>query len=230
MIEIPVHDHTGKQVDSLQIDEQQLGGEVRPALLKQAYVRFHANRRLGAAATRARHDTEGSTRKLYRQKGTGRARRGSVRTNLMRGGGVAFGKQPKSWRLRMPKQMRQLANRNALLAKAVDDEIKVVDRFSFDAPSTKQFAAMLQALSINRSCLLALTDTAGHVARSAGNIADLSLTQIERLNAFDLLNHRYLLVEKQALEAWLSPAKRDEAEPEAKLEKKVKARKGKEVA
>jgi len=230
MIEIPVHDHTGKQVDTLQIDEQQLGGDVRPALLKQAYVRYHANRRQGSAATRGRSQTEGSTRKLYRQKGTGRARRGAIRTNIMRGGGVAFAKHPKSWRLRMPKQMRQLANRNALLAKAVDDEIKIVDRFSFDAPSTKQFAAIMQALSINRSCLLALTDTAGHVARSAGNIADLSLTQIERLNAFDLLNHRYLLVEKQALQQWLASPQRDEAAPEPTIEKKVKGRKAKEVA
>ena len=119
MIEIPVHNAKGKQVDSLQIDERLLGGELRPVLLKQAYVHFHANRRQGSAATRNRSQVEGSTRKLYRQKGTGNARRGPSGTNIMRGGGHAFAKKAKSWRQQMPKKMRRLANRNALLAKAV---------------------------------------------------------------------------------------------------------------
>jgi large subunit ribosomal protein L4 len=203
MIEIPVFNPSGQQVGSVEVDEQVLGGEVRPALLKQAYVRFHANRRQGSAATKSRGQVVGSTRKLYRQKGTGNARRGAIRTNIMRGGGVAFGKKPKSWRQDMPTKMRRLANRNALLAKAVDQEIKLIDGLSFDKPSTKQFNAILSGLGIDRTCLVALADTNTSAARSARNIEDATLTQIDRLNAFDLLNHRYVLAEKQAFEDYI---------------------------
>jgi len=203
MIEIPVHDAQGNAVDSLQIDEQLLGGEVRAVLLKQAYVRFHANRRLGAAATRSRSQVEGSTRKLFKQKGTGNARRGPAGTNIMRGGGHGFAKQPKSWRLRMPKKMRRLANCNALLAKAIDGEIKLIDKMEFDKPSTKQFAGLLSALNIDRTCLVAVSTSGGNEARSAANLRGVSLTLIDRLNAFDLLNNRYLLADKATLAGWI---------------------------
>lgn len=215
MIEIPVHNQEGQRVDALQVDESLLGGELRPALLKQAYVRYHANRRQGSASTRNRSRVEGSTRKLYRQKGTGNARRGAIRTNIMRGGGVAFAKQPKSWRLDMPVKMRRLANRNALLAKLVDEagqplespELKLVDHLSFDKPSTAQFGRMLAALQINRSCLLALENVNGNEALSARNHADITITQIDRLNAYDILSHRYVLVEKSAMQSYLEKAK-----------------------
>ncbi len=207
MIEIPVHNAKGKQVDTLQIDEQVLGGEVCPGLLKQAYVRYHANHRQGSAATRSRSQLTFSTRKLYRQKGTGNARRGPAGTNIMRGGGHAFAKRPHSFRQTMPAKMRRLANRNALLAKAVDGEIKLLDKISFTKPSTKQFTTLLQSLEIDRSCLVALSNVTGNEARSAKNIQSVSLTQIDRLNAFDLLNHRYLLADKASLQAWLDRAK-----------------------
>ncbi len=203
MIEIPVYNQAGEQVGSVQVDEQVLGGEVRHALLKQAYVRQHANRRQGSASTKGRGEVAGSTRKLYKQKGTGNARRGNIRTNIMRGGGVAFGKKPKSWRMDMPIKMRRLANRNALLAKAVDQEIKLVDSLSFDQPSTKQFNSLLSGLGINRTCLVAVADTRTPAARSAHNLEDATLTQIDRLNAFDLLNHRFVLAEKQAFEDYI---------------------------
>ena len=206
MVEIPVHNAEGKQVDALQVDEQTLGGEVRPALLKQAFVRYAANRRQGSAHTRNRAAVKGSNRKLYRQKGTGNARRGPSGTNLMRGGGHGFSKTPHSWRQGMPVKMRRLANRNAMLAKAIDGEIKVLDKLAFDQPSTRQFISLLDNLEVNRTCLVALADTRGNEARSAANVPHVSLKRIEHLNAFDLLNHRYLVVEKQALARWLDNA------------------------
>lgn len=206
MIEIPVYDAQGKQVDTLKVDEALLGGEVRPGLLKQAYVRYHANQRLGTSKTKGRHDVEGSTKKLYKQKHTGNARRGSIRTNIMRGGGRAHGKVPHSWRQDMPAKMRRLANRNALLAKAVDKEVKVVDKFSADKPSAKQFTSLLEALQINRSCLLALSDTRSNQAKSAANIDGVSIAQIDQINAFNLLSNRFLLTEKAALQGWLDRA------------------------
>ena len=204
MIEIPVTDIQGKQVDTLQIEEQTLGGEIRHALLKQAYVRYHANRRQGSAATKNRSRVAYSTHKMYRQKGTGNARRGAAGTNLMRGGGMAFAKQPKSWRQRMPRKMRRLANRNALLAKAVDQELKVVDQLALDTPSTRQFAAILNNLSIDRSCLIALGSTVGPEAKSARNLDAVTIRRVDQLNAFDMLNHRYVLVDKASLAKWLA--------------------------
>jgi large subunit ribosomal protein L4 len=214
MMELPVHDASGQQVDTLQVDEQWLGGEVRPDLLKQAYVRFHANRRQGTAKTRTRGEVNGSRHKLYRQKGTGNARRGDKKANILVGGGRAHGPRPHSWRKKMPRKMRRLANRNALLAKLVDGEIKLVDKLDFDKPSTRQFNTLCQNLGIDHRCLLALDQVDTHEGRSARNIDDITITQIDRLNAFDLLNHRYLLVDRAAFEAylqrireWATPAK-----------------------
>jgi large subunit ribosomal protein L4 len=207
MIELPIHNTSGQQVGTLSIDEAVLGGEVRPDLLKQAYVRYHANRRQGSAKTKSRSEVSHSTKKLYRQKGTGNARRGDANSNILRGGAHGHSKKPHSWRLDMPRKMRRLANRNALLAKLVDGEVKLVDKLGLDQPSTKQFASLLSALKIDRSCLVALADTRGPEGRSSRNIDDCTTTQIDRLNAFDLLNHRYLLAEREAFEGYLNRIK-----------------------
>ena len=140
MIELPVYNKEGKQVDAINIDETLLGTEVKPTLLKQAYVMFHSNRRQGSARTKSRGMVEGSTRKIYRQKGTGNARMGQVRTNIRKGGGVTFAKTRthEHFRKDMPKKMRQLANRNALLAKLVDGEVKCIIDLDFKTPKTKE--------------------------------------------------------------------------------------------
>ena len=216
MIDIPIHNTSGQAVGNLQLDESLLGGEVRPGLLKQAFVRVHANNRLGTSKTKKRSEVEGSTKKLYKQKGTGNARRGDRKSNILRGGGHGHSKKPHSWRLDMPRKMRRLANRNALLAKAVDGEIKVLDTLRFEKPSTKEFTSLLSALKIDRTCLLALSDTRGAEARSARNIDDITVTQVDRLNAHDLLNHRYLLVEKSALEGYIARIK-DQLADDAEL-------------
>ncbi|MCZ6850324.1 MAG: 50S ribosomal protein L4, partial [Planctomycetota bacterium] len=182
-----------------------LGHKVRPQLLKQAYVMFHANRRQGSARTRNRSLVEGSTRKLFRQKGTGNARMGPSRTNIRRGGGVAFAKRKthQEFRLRMPKKMRRLANRNALLAKILDDEVKCFVNLIFNAPKTRDLRAVLDAVGIDRTCLLALAGANRNAALSARNLPHVDTLRIEQLNAFELLNHRYLVVDKASLQAFL---------------------------
>ncbi len=205
MIEVPVYNKTGKQVDTLAIDEGLLGSEVRPALLKQAYVMFHANRRQGSSRTKSRGMVEGSTKKMFRQKGTGNARMGPKRVPHRKGGGVAFAKTKSKdeFRLDMPKKMRRLANRNALLAKLVDNEVKCIDDLSFDAPKTRSFQAVLESLGIDRSCLVALDPSNRNAALSARNLAGVNLIRIDQLNVFELLNSRYLLVAKSSLQAFL---------------------------
>ncbi len=205
MIKLPIYDNKGKQVETLDIDEAQLGAEVRPLLLKQAYVMFHANRRQGSARTRGRSGVAGSTRKLYRQKGTGNARVGSRRTNIRRGGGVAFAKSKRreEFRLKMPRKMRRLANRNALLAKLVDDEVKCFTDLKFEVPRTAELKTRLDAVGINRTCLLAVNPDNRNAALSARNLPDVDAIRMPQLNAFDLLNHRFLVTDKASLEAFL---------------------------
>src|SRR4051812_7550314 len=150
MIEVPVFNQTGEQIDTLQVDEQTLGGEVRTHLLKQALVMYHANKRQGTSRTQARGEVAGSTRKIYRQKGTGNARQGSIRQPVRVGGGHAKNKRPKEWRLDMPKKARRLARNSAILAKIQSNDLRVVDRIALDQPKTKLVVQMFSALGIDR--------------------------------------------------------------------------------
>lgn len=205
MIELPVYNKEGKQVDAINIDETSLGTEVKPTLLKQAYVMFHSNRRQGSARTKSRGMVEGSTRKIYRQKGTGNARMGQVRTNIRKGGGVTFAKTRthEHFRKDMPKKMRQLANRNALLAKLVDGEVKCIVDLDFDAPKTKDLKAILDAVGVNRSCLVAVDSENRNAAVSARNLENVDTIRVDQLNVFELLNHRFLVVDKASIESFL---------------------------
>ena len=205
MIELPIINSEGKQVDVLKIDEAVLGGEIRHALLKQAYVVTHGNQRQGSARTKSRGSVEGSTRKLYKQKGTGNARVGASRVPNRKGGGVTFAKTRtrEDFRTSLTKKMRRLANRNALLAKLVDNEVKCFDSLAFGEPSTKAFAGILGKAGVDRTCLVAVAGDNRNAMLSARNIEGVDVRRIEQLNAFDLLNHRYLVVDRAALASFL---------------------------
>ena len=138
MIEVPVLNIEGKEVGKYQVDEALLGSVIRPALLKQAIVRHHANQRQGTVKTKTRAEVEGSTKKLYAQKHTGNARRGNIRTNVMKGGGNAFGKLPRDFRQDMPLKQRRLARNNAILSKILSNNLVLLEAFSVSAPKTKE--------------------------------------------------------------------------------------------
>ena len=208
-MDVPVYNMQGEQVSTFAIDEQSLGGSVRPGLIKQAYVMFHANLRQGSAHTRNRSEVQGSTRKIYMQKGTGRARHGAKTANLFRGGGHTFAKDARrtNFRQDMPKKMRRLANRNALLAKLVDGEVKIIDSLQMSEAKTKAFAAVMAALKLDRPALVALSvdpEKSRNGRASARNLADATLCRSDQLTAFELMNHRYVIIEKAELEAWLN--------------------------
>ena len=205
MIELPILNSEGKQVDVLKIDEAVLGGEIRHALLKQAYVVTHGNQRQGSARTKSRGSVEGSTRKLYKQKGTGNARVGASRVPNRKGGGVTFAKTRtrEDFRTTLTKKMRRLANRNALLAKLVDNEVKCFDTLAFGEPSTKAFAGILGKAGVDRTCLVAVANDNRNAMLSARNIEGVDVRRIEQLNAFDLLNHRYLVVDRASLASFI---------------------------
>src|SRR3954453_2277878 len=144
MIEVPVFNQTGEQIDTLQVDEERLGGEVRTNLLKQALVMYHANQRQGTVRTQARGEVAGSTRKMFRQKGTGNARTGGIRNPIKKGGGHAKQKRPKDWRQALPKKARQLATKSAILSKIQSNDVRVIDSISFDGVKTKPVAQMFK--------------------------------------------------------------------------------------
>ena len=199
MIELAIYNRDGKEIESLQVDEKAFGGRVRYPLLKQAIVMYHANKRLGTAATKSRGMIEGSTRKLYKQKGTGNARMGSVRTNLRKGGGVAFAKYARDFGKDMPRKQRQMARNSAILAKFKSQNVVVVDELSFASPKTKDFATVLRNLKIDRSCLVTIPQLDMNVYKSARNIPRIQVLPLAELNAGDICNRTKVLFTKAAL-------------------------------
>ena len=205
MIELAVYNRQGNQIDLIKIDEAILGSRVRPVLLKQALVMYHANQRQGSAATKSRGMVAGSTRKIYRQKGTGRARMGTVRTVIRRGGGVAFAKLPRDFRQRMPQRQRQLARNSAILAKIKSNNAMVVDELNFASPKTSAFAGILKNLNIDRSCLVATRQYDQNLYKSLRNIPRVVALEVAQLNAADILSRKTLLFTRAALESLINP-------------------------
>src|SRR3954471_3988563 len=156
MIEVTVFNQAGDKVDTMQVDEAKLGGEVRKNLLKQAIVMYHANQRQGTVRTKARGEVAGSTRKMFRQKGTGNARTGGIRNPIKVGGGHAKNKKPKDWRQAMPKKARRAARDSALLAKFQSADVCVVDAIKLDGVKTKPVAEMFKKLGLDRTVVVAI--------------------------------------------------------------------------
>lgn len=204
-MQVPIFNMQGSEVGKLAIDEQALGGSVNSALIKQAYVRYHANLRQGSARTKNRREIEGSTRKIYKQKGTGNARHGDKKSNIFRGGGHGHSKKRtrEDFRLDMPKKMRRKANRNALLSKLMDNEVRVIDSMAMKTPKTKDVISFLGAIKAERSALVAVSKTNDNFRTAARNAEEIELCSPDSLNCFQMLNNRYLVIEKAELEAWL---------------------------
>lgn len=204
MIEVPVFDQNGQKVQSLQVDETKLGGQVRKELLKQAIVAYHANQRQGTVRTLARGEVAGATRKMFRQKGTGNARTGGIRNPIKKGGGHAKQKHPKDWRQALSKKTRHLARNSAILMKLQSNDVRVLDALKLPEAKTKHMARIYKALGIDRSCLLAIDGRDESVERSARNLDRTVLTTVAQLNAWDILRNRTLLMTKAGLEKILA--------------------------
>lgn len=201
MLEVPVYNTSGEKIDAVEVDEALFGSRVNVALLKQAVVAYHSARRQGTAATKSRGMTVGSTRKVFRQKGTGYARRGPVRSPVVRGGGVTFAKKPHSFRKDLPRKMRKAALDSAILAKMIGQDLMIVDGLTAEKPRTRQMAELLRNLQINRSCLLALAGRDRNIYLSSRNIQDLTVRITDELNAFDVATRQKMLVTSEAMKA-----------------------------
>lgn len=201
MISAPIRDMAGKEVGTYEFDPAELAPSVNKQLLHDAVVMYENNRRVGTAASKSRGMVAGNKKKLYRQKGTGRARAGNRRTPIRRGGGHTFAKVPKDWSYRMPRKAVRLATRMALLSKFQDGEAIVVDQLVVDEPKTRTIVGMLKALGVDRqSCLLTLAGADADVWRSARNISTVRVSPCAELNAYDLLHQKQLVITRDAID------------------------------
>lgn len=157
MIRLPIYDRSGSQVGTYEIDPAELAPRINKQLLHDAVVMYQRNQRQGTVQTRGRGDVAGTTRKMYRQKGTGRARAGTRRTNIRRGGGHAFAKRPRDWSYRLPKKALRLAARMALAARIMDQEVTLIDQLAVDRPRTAEMMKILKALGSNTKEFSSLT-------------------------------------------------------------------------
>lgn len=198
-MQVPVCNLMGEVVTQIEINEDVFGVPFNEAVVHQALVRQLANRRLGTADTKTRGEVSGSTRKLYQQKHTGRARRGNIKSPLLRGGGVVFGPHPRSYGQDMPKKMRRLALRCALSEKVRVEELKVIDKLELAEPKTKSMAAILSALGISTSALIITAEAEANVVKSARNLPGVKTIPAALLNVLDLLSYKMLVITVAAL-------------------------------
>jgi len=202
MITLNVHNQKGDTVGTVDVDPEAFGGEVNHQLLHDVVLMYQANRRRGTHSTLRRGEVAGSTKKLFRQKGTGNARVGTRRTNKRRGGGTAKGPKPRDYEYHLPKKAVRAATRMALLSKFQDNEAVIIDQISLPEPKTKQMAVVLKALKLSgQTCLIGVAAAGVNLHRAARNIAGVKLTPAQEFNAYDVLRGKRLLLTKDALEA-----------------------------
>ena len=203
---MPVYNLAGEIVSQIEISDYVFAVPPNEAVVHQAMVRQLANARQGTASTKTRGEVTGSTRKLYRQKGTGLARAGSIRSPLRRGGGIIFGPKPRSYRQMMPKKMRRLALRCVLSAKVRDEELTILEQLKLDKPRTKEMAQILATLGVDSSALIVTAEPEENVVRAARNLSGIKITLASLLNVVDLLAYRRLLMTvaavRKAEELW----------------------------
>ncbi|HEY4481785.1 MAG: 50S ribosomal protein L4 [Planctomycetota bacterium] len=199
-MEIPVYSKEGEKIDNLQLDDKKFGGPIRKKLLRDAVIMYEANKRQGTASTKTKGEVAGGGRKPWTQKHTGRARAGSIRSPLWKGGGVSHGPKPRDYSFAIPKKARRLALYTALSAKARDNELVVIDDLNFDIPKTKQMVGILKALNMdNSSCLIVIPRVNETVWKSARNIPSVKVMTSTELNAYEVLKPKKVLLTKEAL-------------------------------
>jgi large subunit ribosomal protein L4 len=199
MPSIPLYDRTGKTVGNVELSDALFAAPVNTAVLHQVVTAQLAARRTGTHDTQTRAEVRGGGRKPYRQKGTGRARQGSIRAPHYRGGGTVFGPHPRSYEQRLPRKMKRLALRGALTAKLGDEQLKVIDGFGLDAIKTKDLAGVLRALDASGRVLVVAPGRDQNLELSARNLPTVNVILADSLNVVDLIDADLVLIEQPAL-------------------------------
>ncbi|AOY59754.1 MULTISPECIES: 50S ribosomal protein L4 [Desulfococcus] len=200
MAVVDVLNSKGEKVSQVELSDEIFSVPVKPGVLHEVVTMQLASRRSGSASVKRRGDVAGSTKKLFRQKGTGRARRGNIKSPLLRGGGVVFGPSPKSYAYKVPKKVRRMALKMALSSKLQENELTVVDQLELDRIKTKAFAEVIRAL--NKSNVLLVTDAADEkLVLSSRNLPNVKVIKVEGLNVYDILKYRDIILLEPAVKA-----------------------------
>jgi len=198
-VQVPVYNLNGEVVEQMEVNQAIFGLPLNEAVVHQAMVRQLANGRQGTASTKTRREVSGSTRKLYPQKHTGRARRGDIKSPLLRGGGVVFGPKPRSYRQSMPKKMRTLALKCLLSDKVREGNIRLVQELDFEGPKTKDMVNVLSSLGIDSSALIVTGQSTPNVVKSAANLPEVKVVPSALINVLDLLSYKMLVATVPAI-------------------------------
>lgn len=199
-MQVPVYNIQGEQISEAELRDDIFAVPVNKALMHQALLRQMANARLGTHKTKARGEVRGGGRKPWRQKGTGRARQGSIRAPHWRGGGAVFGPTPRSYEQKMPRKMRRQALRSALSVKASEAQVRVLDVLEMQEPKSKDVLSILQNLGVDSSTLILLPQRDEVILRSVRNLPEVRTLVAQYLNVRDLLKYEYILMPLASLE------------------------------
>lgn len=200
MPKVALFKQDGSQAGEIELNDSVFGIEPNTHVLHEAVVMQRASMRQGTHDVKNRSEVRGGGRKPWRQKGTGRARQGSIRSPQWVGGGTVFGPTPRSYSYKLPKKVRRLALKSALSSKVKEESIIVLENITFDAPKTKEFVKMLGALNVNEKALIVTADTDETVVRSANNLQGVKVLTVTEVNVLDLLTHDKLILTKDAAE------------------------------
>src|SRR3954453_9190594 len=200
MPKVDLFSQSGSKVSEIELNETVFGIEPNQHVLFEAVVMQRASLRQGTHKTKIRSEVAGGGRKPWKQKGTGRARQGSIRSPQWRGGGTVFGPTPRSYSYKLPKKVRRLAIKSALSSKVLDENILVLESLAFNAPKTKDFKDVLKALSVDSKALIVTADLDENVALSARNLPGVTVVTADGINVLDVLNHGKLIMTKAAVE------------------------------
>ena len=199
MPKVAVYNMAGAQVGEIELNDNVFGIEPNEAVMYDFVKMQLANKRQGTTSTKTRTEVRGGGRKPWRQKGTGRARVGSSRNPVWRGGGIAFGPKPRDYSYRLPQKVRRLALKSALSTKALDNKIVVVDELNFEQPKTKMMVQALEALKVGKKTLVVTADGNVNVTKSARNIEGVKPLRADFINVYDILKYDTLLITRDAV-------------------------------
>lgn len=200
MPKVTMFSQAGSEVGAIELNDSIFGIEPNNHVLFEAIIMQRASLRQGTHKVKNRSEVAGGGRKPWKQKGTGRARQGSIRSPQWRGGGVVFGPTPRSYAYKLPKKVRRLAIKSALSAKVLEENVLVLDNLAFEAPKTKEFAAVLAGLSVDTKALIVTDGLDEKVALSARNIPGITVVEATGLNVLDVVSHNKLIMTKSAVE------------------------------
>lgn len=200
MVQVKLFNQTGSEAGNVELSDDIFAIEPNENAITDTILMIRASKRQGTHAVKNRSAVRGGGRKPWRQKGTGRARAGSSRSPIWRGGGVVFGPTPRSYSYKTPRKSRRIAIKSVLSQKVLDNELIVVDALTLDTPKTKEFKAILSNLNVDKKVLLVLENTNDIVFKSARNIPNVKVVSSDNVSVLDVVYHDYLLITQTALE------------------------------